>query len=99
MRLAPARSRTARPAALAALACLAAASGAAAPAGPAAAREAAAREAAPTSLEARYSKTHVMVPMRDGTRLYTIVYAPRDTTRDHPILLFRTPYSIAPYED
>jgi hypothetical protein len=39
-----------------------------------------------------------MVPMRDGTRLYTIVYSPRDTTREHPVLLFRTPYSIAPYE-
>lgn len=77
-----------------ALACIIALGSAAAPARPAAAQEDGAID-----LEARYSKTHVMVPMRDGTGLYTIVYAPRDTTRDYPILLYRTPYSIAPYED
>jgi putative CocE/NonD family hydrolase len=45
-----------------------------------------------------YDKAEYMVPMRDGVRLYTIVYTPKDTARDYPIMLFRTPYSIRPYE-
>ena len=31
--------------------------------------------------------------MRDGKRLFTTVYLPRDTTRRYPILLRRTPYA------
>ena len=49
-------------------------------------------------LKANYVKRDYMVPMRDGVKLFTIVYTPRDTSRDQPILLFRTPYSIRPYE-
>ena len=45
-----------------------------------------------------YIKRDYMVPMRDGVKLFTIVYTPRDTTRIYPILLVRTPYSIRPYE-
>ena len=48
-------------------------------------------------LKARYIKSEHMIPMRDGVRLMTIVYAPRQADREYPILLFRTPYSIAPY--
>ena len=44
-----------------------------------------------------YDKSEYMVPMRDGVELFTIVYTPRDTSRQHPIMLFRTPYSIRPY--
>ena len=44
-----------------------------------------------------YVKSEHMVPMRDGVKLFTIVYAPRDASRTYPILLFRTPYSIPPY--
>jgi putative CocE/NonD family hydrolase len=35
--------------------------------------------------------------MRDGVELFTIVYTPRDTSVTYPVILFRTPYSIAPY--
>ena len=49
-------------------------------------------------LRETYDKTEHMVPMRDGVRLYTIVYTPKDRTREYPIMLFRTPYSIGPYE-
>jgi putative CocE/NonD family hydrolase len=35
--------------------------------------------------------------MRDGIRLYTIVYAPKDTTQKYPFLMQRTPYSVGPY--
>ncbi len=45
----------------------------------------------------RYEKTEHMVPMRDGVKLFSQVYAPRDTSRTYPILLTRTPYSIRPY--
>ena len=44
-----------------------------------------------------YTKSEHMVPMRDGVRLFTIVYKPKDTETEYPFLLFRTPYSIAPY--
>ncbi|MGH7504890.1 MAG: CocE/NonD family hydrolase [Longimicrobiales bacterium] len=44
-----------------------------------------------------YRKTEQMVAMRDGTRLFTIVYQPVDTSRTYPVMLFRTPYSIGPY--
>ena len=49
-------------------------------------------------LQDNYQKSEYMVPMRDGTRLYTIVYSPRDESQSYPILLLRTPYSIGPYE-
>lgn len=45
----------------------------------------------------RYVKHEYMVPMRDGVRLYTAVYVPRDTARQYPIMMRRTPYSVAPY--
>lgn len=49
-------------------------------------------------LDNHYSKTEVMIPMRDGISLFTSVYHPLDTD-DAPILLVRTPYSCAPYGD
>ncbi|WP_420439742.1 CocE/NonD family hydrolase [Candidatus Palauibacter sp.] len=45
-----------------------------------------------------YEKSEHVVAMRDGIELYTLVYEPRDRSREYPILLFRTPYSIGPYE-
>ena len=44
-----------------------------------------------------YTKHEYMIPMRDGVKLFTAVYVPKDTTVLHPILLTRTPYSCAPY--
>ena len=35
--------------------------------------------------------------MRDGVKLFTSVYMPKDSSVKHPILLSRTPYSRAPY--
>jgi uncharacterized protein len=52
----------------------------------------------PFDVQANYVKRDTMIAMRDGVKLYTIIYTPRDTTRTYPILLFRTPYSIRPYE-
>ncbi|MCG2617039.1 CocE/NonD family hydrolase [Terrimonas sp. NA20] len=46
-----------------------------------------------------YTKREVYIPMRDGIKLFTAVYAPKDMTEKHPILMTRTPYSCAPYGD
>lgn len=42
-----------------------------------------------------YSKTDVMIPMRDGVRLYTEIYTPRNQREKLPILFLRTPYRVA----
>ena len=44
-----------------------------------------------------YYKIERNIPMRDGVKLFTSFYIPKDTTEKHPILLTRTPYSCAPY--
>ena len=48
-------------------------------------------------VETQYEKQEVHIPMRDGVRLFTAVYSPRDTSRSYPLMLHRTPYGIAPY--
>ncbi|MGX5819656.1 CocE/NonD family hydrolase [Chitinophaga lutea] len=48
-------------------------------------------------LRQHYEKKEVRIPMRDGARLFTAVYAPKDNSVKHPILISRTPYSCAPY--
>ena len=55
----------------------------------------AAQDARP--LDARYTKTEYQVPMRDGKKLFTVVYEPRDTTRRYAVMMTRTPYSVGPY--
>jgi putative CocE/NonD family hydrolase len=44
-----------------------------------------------------YIKYEYRIPMRDGAKLFTAVFVPRDTTRDYPIIINRTPYRAAPY--
>src|SRR5205814_2072613 len=44
-----------------------------------------------------YTKKEVYITMRDGVRLFTAIYSPRDISEKHPILMTRTPYSCAPY--
>ena len=39
-----------------------------------------------------YSKTTMMIPMRDGVRLYTEIYAPKSAAAALPFMLLRTPY-------
>jgi len=46
-----------------------------------------------------YRKLEVKIPVRDGVKLFTSIYVPRDTTRRYPVLMQRTPYSVAPYGD
>ena len=44
-----------------------------------------------------YYKLEKMIPMRDGVKLFTSFYIPKDSTEKHPFLITRTPYSCAPY--
>jgi uncharacterized protein len=44
-----------------------------------------------------YTKYEYQVPMRDGARLFTAVYVPKDRAQRYPFLLVRTPYTVAPY--
>ena len=46
---------------------------------------------------ANYKKIERMIPMRDGTNLFTAIYVPNDQSEQHPFLMVRTPYSCAPY--
>src|SRR5258708_39757079 len=47
--------------------------------------------AVPAAL-AQYEKTEAMVPMRDGIKLHTVLFAPKDQNTPLPILFVRTPY-------
>ena len=54
---------------------------------------------APNSIEVlkqKYDKQEVYITMRDGIRLFTSVYTPKNTLVAHPVLLNRTPYDIEP---
>lgn len=51
----------------------------------------------PGGVVSSYDKREVLIPMRDGRKLFTAVYTPRDASRPYPILLQRTPYGVAPY--
>ena len=44
-----------------------------------------------------YSKKEIYISMRDGVKLFTSLYIPKDNTEKHPFLMTRTPYSCAPY--
>jgi len=44
-----------------------------------------------------YTKLEQYIPMRDGIKLFTAIYLPKDQSEKHPILMNRTPYSCAPY--
>src|SRR5262249_9166685 len=44
-----------------------------------------------------YTKYEHRIPMRDGVRLFTRVYVPKDDSHAWPIILSRTPYGLKPY--
>src|ERR1700727_541607 len=57
------------------------------------------RPAAPSEdyVKAHYTKYEYRIPMRDGVRLFTSVYVPKDQSHAYPFLIDRTPYSVSPY--
>lgn len=48
------------------------------------------------ALKRKYEKKEIYITMRDGVRLFTSVYIPRNSSEKHPVLLNRTPYNIEP---
>ncbi|MBM3746054.1 MAG: CocE/NonD family hydrolase [Acidobacteria bacterium] len=44
-----------------------------------------------------YAKHEYRIAMRDGQKLFTSVYVPKNQSRKYPILLLRTPYCVPPY--
>lgn len=44
-----------------------------------------------------YEKKEIYISMRDGVKLFTSIYIPKNTRGKNPILLTRTPYSSEPY--
>src|SRR5688500_4242473 len=44
-----------------------------------------------------YTKVEQLIPMRDGIKLFTSIYIPKDNSQKYPFLLNRTPYSVSPY--
>jgi len=48
-------------------------------------------------VKAHYTKYEYRIPMRDGKKLFTSVYLPKDSSQPYPIIMQRTPYSVGPY--
>lgn len=48
-------------------------------------------------IKENYIKKEYRIEMRDGVKLFTSVYIPKDTTKDYPFLMVRTPYTVSPY--
>ena len=54
-------------------------------------------EVSETYVSDNYTKKEVDIPMRDGIKLHTTIYAPKDTSKAYPMIMQRTPYSSQPY--
>jgi len=50
-------------------------------------------------IKQNYRKIEMRIPVRDGVKLFTSIYVPKDTTKRYPVLMSRTPYSVSPYGD
>jgi len=48
-------------------------------------------------VKANYTKLEQLIPMRDGVKLFTAIYMPKDQSQRYPIMLTRTPYTVFPY--
>src|ERR1700726_4223474 len=50
-------------------------------------------------IRAHYTKYEFRIPMRDGAKLFTAIYVPKDASpaKTYPFLIERTPYSVSPY--
>lgn len=52
-----------------------------------------------TFVKENFTKKEVYIPMRDGVKLFTSIYIPKDLskTKKYPFIMQRTCYSVAPY--
>ncbi|HMV86917.1 MAG TPA: CocE/NonD family hydrolase [Blastocatellia bacterium] len=49
------------------------------------------------NVKEHYTKAEYQISMRDGVKLFTSVYVPKDASQKYPMIMQRTPYSVAPY--
>jgi predicted acyl esterase len=47
-------------------------------------------------IQERFTKFEYRIPMRDGVKLYTVAYVPKEPGK-YPVMLTRTPYGVQPY--
>jgi len=45
----------------------------------------------------KYNRLEVMIPMRDGVKLFTVIYTPKNQSEKLPFLMLRTPYGVKKY--
>ncbi len=64
---------------------------------PVVAQDAATQQTETYNVEDHYTKQEVMITMRDGIKLHTTIYSPKDRSQTYPMLMMRTPYSCKPY--
>jgi len=50
-----------------------------------------------TSPDDKYNRQEVMITMRDGIKLHTVIFAPKNQTKKLPFLMLRTPYGVNGY--
>lgn len=55
-------------------------------------------EAAQQPIRENYTKYEYQIPMRDGVRLFTVVYVPKDSSKTYPFLMVRSPYGSGVYQ-
>jgi len=60
-------------------------------------KKADAAKAEDTYVQNNYDKQEVTIEMRDGIKLHTTIYSPKDKSKTYPMLMMRTPYSCKPY--
>ncbi len=53
----------------------------------------------PDFVKENFTKIDTTISMRDGIKLYTVIYVPKDISEKYPFLMERTPYSAGPYGD
>src|SRR5579863_6988284 len=47
-----------------------------------------------TSPDDKYNRQEVMIPMRDGVKLHTVIFTPKNQSEKLPFLITRTPYGV-----
>ena len=47
-------------------------------------------EVSKTYVSDNYTKKEVLIEMRDGVKLHTTIYSPKDTSKEYPIMMQRT---------
>ncbi|MGZ3832117.1 MAG: CocE/NonD family hydrolase, partial [Mucilaginibacter sp.] len=51
-----------------------------------------------TKPDDKYNRQEVMITMRDGLKLHTVVFTPKDQKEKLPFLILRTPYGVNEYQ-